>query len=187
VLQRAGDCISRGGALNLACFAAGIEAGGREEGLRGRVCRRRDDCSCNRRVVTHRNRSWKRGSPSSSSESRHRQTPSSSANFVKAWRQKEAQLVVAVVFLFDSLHRTRSEKNEFRSTYIYCVYFRLMIVFCIVMCFVYRIWGKTFRVSGYGDTVSSPRSGVFLLINIHIIHENLLFWVRSPRSQTLVS
>jgi hypothetical protein len=150
---RAGDCISRGRALDPACFAAGIEAGGREEGLRGRVWWRRGHSPCNRRVVAHRNPSWKRGSSSSSSESRHRQTPSSSSEFVQAWRQKEAKLVAAVVFLFDSLHRTRSAKNEVRSTKIHCVYFRLMTVICIVMSSVYRIWAKAFRVLG----VCSPR------------------------------
>jgi hypothetical protein len=45
-----------------------------------------------------------------------------------------------------------------------------MTVICIVMCFVYRIWAKAFRVFG----VCSPRSGVFLLMNIHLIHENLI-------------
>ncbi|KAL5669842.1 hypothetical protein ACJX0J_022063, partial [Zea mays] len=37
LLPRAGDCISQGRALDPACFAAGIEAGGRQEGLRGRT------------------------------------------------------------------------------------------------------------------------------------------------------
>jgi hypothetical protein len=41
LLPRAGDCISRGRALDLACFAAGIEAGGGEEGVRWQVWRRR--------------------------------------------------------------------------------------------------------------------------------------------------
>jgi hypothetical protein len=168
LLPRAGDCISRGRAFDPACFAAGIEAGGREEGLRGRVWRRRGHSPCNRRVATHRNPSWKRGSPSSSPESRHQQTPSSSAKFVQAWRQKEAKLVI--VFLFDSLHLTRSAKNEVRFTKIHCVYFRLMTVICIVMSFVYRIWAKAFRVCG----VCSPRSGAFLFMNINFIHENLI-------------
>jgi hypothetical protein len=115
LLPRAGDCISRGRALDPACFAAGIEVGGREEGLRGRVWWCRGHNPCNRWVATHRNPSWKRGSPSSSPESRHRQTPLSSAEFVQGWRQKEAKLVAAIVFLFHSLHRTRSVKNEVRS------------------------------------------------------------------------
>jgi hypothetical protein len=37
LLPCASDCIFRGQALDPACFAAGIEAGGREEGLRGRT------------------------------------------------------------------------------------------------------------------------------------------------------
>jgi hypothetical protein len=37
LLPRAGDCIFRSRALDPACFAAGIEAGGREEGLRGQT------------------------------------------------------------------------------------------------------------------------------------------------------
>jgi hypothetical protein len=95
LLPRAGDCIFRGRALDPACFAAGIEAGGREDGLRGRVWRRRGHNPCNRRLATHRNPSWKRGSPGSSSESRHGQTPSSSAEFVQGCRQKEAKLIAA--------------------------------------------------------------------------------------------
>jgi hypothetical protein len=37
LLPRAGDCISLGRALDPTCLAASIEAGGREEGLRGRT------------------------------------------------------------------------------------------------------------------------------------------------------
>jgi hypothetical protein len=61
--------------------------------------------------------------PSSSPKSRHRQTASSSADFVQGCQQKEEKLVAAVVFLFDSLHRARSAKTEVRSTQIHCVYY----------------------------------------------------------------
>ena len=123
LLPRAGDWIYRARALDPACFAAGIKAGGREAVVRWRVWRRRARSTCNRRGATHRNRSSKRGSPSSSPESRHRQTASSSADFVQGCRQKEAKLVAVVVFVFHSLHRTRSVKTEVRSTQIHCVYY----------------------------------------------------------------
>jgi hypothetical protein len=45
-----------------------------------------------------------------------------------------------------------------------------MTVICIVMYFLYRIWGKSFRVCG----VCSPRSGAFLVMNMNLIHENLI-------------
>jgi hypothetical protein len=121
LLPRAGDCISRGRALDPACFAAGIEAGGREAGVRRRVWRRRARTTSNRRRATHRNRRSKPVSPSSSPESRHRQKASSSADFVEGCRQKEEKLVAVVVFLFDSVHRGRSAKGEVRSTQIHCV------------------------------------------------------------------
>jgi hypothetical protein len=147
-----------------------IEAGGREEGLRWRVWRRRGHNPCNRRGATHRNPSSKRGSPSSSPESRHRQTASSSTDFVQGCRQKEAKLVAVIVFLFHSLHRTRSAKNEVQSTQIHCVYYRFITVICILMYLLYRIWGKAFRVCD----VFSPRSGAFLVMNMNLIHESLI-------------
>jgi hypothetical protein len=63
LLPRSGDCIYRARALDPACFAAGIEAGGREAAVRWRVWRRRAHSTWNRRGATHRNRSSKRGSP----------------------------------------------------------------------------------------------------------------------------
>jgi hypothetical protein len=133
--------------------------------VRWRVWRRRGHNTCNRRGVTHRNPSSKRGSPSSSVESRHRQTASSSTDFVQGCRQKEAKLIAVVVFLFHSLHRARSSKTEVRSTQIHCVYYRFITVICI-LC----IWGKAFRVCG----VFSPRSGAFKFMNMNFIHESLI-------------
>jgi hypothetical protein len=57
-----------------------------------------------------------------------------------------------------------------RSTQIHCVYYRLMTVICIVMSLLYWIWAKPFRVCG----VCSPRSGAFLVMNMNLIHENLI-------------
>jgi hypothetical protein len=140
LLPRASDYISRGRALNPACFVAGIEAGGGEEGVQWWVWRRRSHSPCNRRGATHRKPSSKRGSPSSSLESRHRQTASSSADFVQGCRQKEVKFVAVVVFLFHSLHRTRSAMNEVRSTQIHYVYYRFITVICI-LCIYYTGFG----------------------------------------------
>ena len=123
-LPRAGDCIFRGRALDPARFAAGIEAGGREAAVRRRVCRRRARTPWNRGRATHRNRRSKPASPCSSPESRHRQKASSSADFVEGSRQKEENLLAAVVFVFDSVHRGRSANSEVRTT---------QILFCLVL------------------------------------------------------
>jgi hypothetical protein len=169
LLPHAGDCISRARALDPACFAAGIEAGGREDGLRGRVWQHRGHNPCNRGVVTHRNPTWKRGSPISSSESRRRQTPLSSAEFVQGCRQKEANLIATL-----SSSSIRSTKPDPRRTrfdlHYHCVFYRLMTVICIVMSLLYRIWGKAFRVCG----VCSPRSGAIFVMNMNLIHQNLI-------------
>ena len=124
LLPRAGDCIFRGRALDPARFAAGIEAGGGEAAVRRRVCRRRARTPCNRGRATPRNRRSKPGSPCSSPESRHRQKASSSADFVEGSRQKEENLLAAVVFVFDSVHRGRSANSEVRTT---------QILFCLVL------------------------------------------------------
>jgi predicted membrane protein len=167
---RAGNCISRGRALDPACFATGIEAGGGEEGVRWRVWRRRGHNTCNRRGATHRNPSSKRGSPSSSPKSHHQQTASSSVDFVQGCRQKEAKLVAAVVFLFHSLHRARSAKNEVRSTQIHCVHYRFIIVICILCIYYTGFVARHLGVCG----VFSPRSGAFKFMNMNLIHESLI-------------
>jgi hypothetical protein len=129
-VPHAGDCVFRGRALDPARFAAGIEAGGREAAVRRGICRRRARNPWNRGGATHHNRRSKPASPCSSPESRHRQKALSSADFVEGSRQKEEKLLVAVVFVFDSVHRARSAKSEVRIIEILC---------CLVLINDYRI------------------------------------------------